>query len=89
MALALQQQRSGAAAIVAIACAIGSLIATFTAHPVVGALIALVAVIAGAIGLAVAASPKVGGGLLSIAAVILGVFGLGLSVLGMIGAILF
>ena len=89
MALAIQRQRSGGAAVVAIVGAIGSLVATFTAHPVVGALIALVAILAGAMGLAMAVSPRVGGGMLSIASIILGIFGLGLSVLGMIGALFF
>jgi hypothetical protein len=89
MALAIQRQRSGAAAVVAILCSIGSFLATFTGHPVGGALAALIAIFAGAIGMAVAVSPRVGGGAISIAAIVLGIFGLGVSVLGMIGAIVF
>jgi hypothetical protein len=89
MALAIQQQRSGAAAVTAILLAIGSFIATFSAHPVVGALLALIAILAGAIGVAASVSPRVGGGMLSVASIVLGIFGLGLSVLGMIGALVF
>jgi hypothetical protein len=89
MALALQQQRSGATAVAAILFAIGSFVATFSAHPIIGGLLALIAVIAGAIGVAVSVSPRVGGGLLSIVSIVLGVFGLGLSVLGMVGAVIF
>lgn len=83
------QQNTGTAAVSAIVAAIISLIATFSAHPFWGLILALVAIVLGGIGLAMAASPRVSGGMLSIASMVLGIFGLGASVLGMIGVIVF
>jgi hypothetical protein len=83
------EQRTGTAATLAIVAAIGGVIATFTGHPVWGLIVELVAILLGAIGLLMAASPRVSGGVLSIVAIVIGVVGLGLAVLGMIGTLVF
>jgi hypothetical protein len=49
----------------------------------------MIALALGVVGFFMAASPRVSGGLISIAAMIIAVLGLGVSVLGLIGAILF
>lgn len=82
-------QRRGAAATVAILAAVAGYVAVFTGHPFVGLLLELVAIVAGLIGLALSASPRIGGGLISVIAVVLGLAGVGASVLGMIGVIVF
>ena len=82
-------QRTGTAATLAIVAAIGGLIATFTGHPVWGLILALVAILLGAIGLVRAASPRVSGGILSIVAIIVAVLGLGVAGLGMVGTLVF
>ncbi len=82
-------QKTGTIAIIAIVCAIGSWIATFTGHPIIGILAAVAAVPLGAIGLAMSASPRVSGGLMSLAAIIIGVAGVVVGILGLIGVILF
>lgn len=81
------EQRTGAAATVAIIAALGGVIATFTGHPVWGLIIELAAAFAGIIGMLVSASPRIGGGLVSLVATVVAIFGLGLAVLGMIGAL--
>jgi hypothetical protein len=82
-------QQTGAAATIAIIAAIAGFVATFTGHPFWGLFIALVAIVSGLAGFVMAASPKVSGGILSIVAIVLGVVGLAVSVLGMVGVILF
>jgi len=82
-------QKTGTFATLAIVAAVGSYIATFTGHPIVGLLAALASIPLGLLGLLMAASPKVGGGLLSIFSMVLGVCGLGVAVLGLVGVILF
>jgi hypothetical protein len=82
-------QRTGTAATLAIVAAFGGLIATFTGHPVWGLLLALVAILFGAIGLVRAASPRVSGGILSIVAIIVAVLGLGVAGLGVVGTLVF
>ena len=82
-------QRTGTAATLAIVAALGGLIATFTGHPVWGLILALVAILLGAIGLVRAASPRVSGGILSIVAIIVAVLGLGVAGLGMVGTLVF
>jgi hypothetical protein len=82
-------QNRGAAAVIAIVSAIASFFATFSGHPFWGLFIALLAVVSGLFGFAMAASPKVSGGILSIVSIILGVMGVAASVLGMVGVILF
>ena len=82
-------QTRGVAATIAIISAIGGIVASLAGHPFWGFLILLVAILAGIAGIAMSASPKVGGGLISLISVIIAVFGLGLSVLVMIGVIIF
>ncbi|MFW6324871.1 MAG: hypothetical protein ACOC0U_07390, partial [Desulfovibrionales bacterium] len=62
---------------------------TFTGSPVLGLLISLVAIGAGTIGLIISVSPKIGGGLFSLLSILLGGLDLILSILGIIGVILF
>lgn len=89
LAIARPRQRSATSAVVAIICALGSFLATFTGHPGGGAAAAVIAVLSGVMGMAMAASPRLTGGKMSIAAIILGIFGLGVAVLGMLGKIVF
>ncbi|MEX2671219.1 MAG: hypothetical protein WD294_03800 [Phycisphaeraceae bacterium] len=81
--------RTGIVAIIAIICAIGSYLATFTGSPILGLIAALAAAGLGIVGLAISVSPKVGGGIMSIIAIVLGVFGIGVAILGLIGVIIF
>lgn len=83
------KQKTGVAATIAIIAAIGGIIASLAGHPFWGFLILAIAIIAGLAGMAMSASPKVGGGLMSLVAVVIAVFGLGLSVLVMVGVIVF
>lgn len=82
-------QRTGTAATLAIVAALGGLIATFTGHPGWGLILALLAILLGAIGLVRAASPRVSGGILSIIAIIVAVLGLGVAGLGVVGTLVF
>jgi hypothetical protein len=82
-------QKTGTTAIAAIAAAVISIIATFSGHAVIGLLVALVSLPLGALGMAMAVSPRVSGGMLSIGAIVLGIFGIGIAVLGMLGHVLF
>jgi hypothetical protein len=88
MAIAVSQRR-GTSAVIAMILAVLSIILTFSGSAVLGLVLALAAIVAGAIGLASSASPRVSGGMTSIAAVVIAIFGLGLAVLRMIGAIIF
>jgi hypothetical protein len=83
------EQRTGTAATLAIIAAIGGFVLIFTGNPGWGLLVELLAGLLGAVGLFMAASPRVSGGMLSIAAIVLAVLGLGISVLGLIGSIVF
>ena len=83
------EQRTGTAATLAIIAAIGGFVLIFTGNPGWGLLVELLAGLLGAVGLFMAASPRVSGGMLSIAAIVLAVFGLGISVLGLIGSVVF
>lgn len=83
------EQRTGTAATLAIIAAIGGFVLIFTGNPGWGLLAELIAGLLGAVGLLMAASPRVSGGLLSIAAMVLAVIGLVISVLGLIGSIVF
>jgi hypothetical protein len=62
---------------------------TITGSPLWGLLSHIAAVVLGAIGLVMAASPRVAGGLMSIAAIVLSVLAIGLDVLVLIGTIIF
>lgn len=83
------EQRTGTAATLAIIAAIGGFVLIFTGNPGWGLLVELFAGVLGAVGLIMAASPRVSGGMLSIAAIVLAVLGLGISVLGLIGSLVF
>jgi len=83
------EQKTGTAATLAIIAAIGGIIVLFTGNPGWALLIEIIAIVLGAVGFFMAASPRVSGGILSIIAIVIAVVGLGLSVLGLIGAILF
>jgi hypothetical protein len=82
-------QRTGTAAILAIIAAIGGFIVLFTGNPGWALIVEFAAVALGVIGFFMAASPRVSGAILSIAAIVIAVIGIGVSVLGLIGAILF
>jgi hypothetical protein len=81
--------RASLAAKLAMAAAIGSIIASFMGHPFLGIIVGLLGVTLSGVGFLRAASPGVRGGMLSISALVLSVIGLGLAVLVAIGVILF
>ena len=81
------EQKSGTSATLSIIAAVGSFIVTFTGHPFFGLLLGIAAIPLGGIGVALAASPKIGGGLMSVIAIVVGLIAIGVAVLGMIGAI--
>lgn len=83
------KEQTGTAATLAIIAAIGGFVLIFTGNPGWGLLVELLAGLLGAIGLVMAASPRVSGGLLSLAAIVIAVFGLGVSVLGLVGSVVF
>ena len=82
-------QRTGTPAILAIIAAISGFVLIFTGNPGWGLLLEVAAGALGVIGLVMAASPRVSGGLISIAAMIIAVLGLGVSVLGLVGTLVF
>jgi hypothetical protein len=82
-------QQTSLAATLAIVAAVGSYVLTFSGRPFLALLIALLSLPLGLAGLFMAASPRVKGGILSIAAMALGALAIVLSVLGMIGALVF
>ena len=81
------EQKAGTSATLSIIAAVGSFIVTFTGHPFFGLLLGIAAIPLGGIGVALAASPKIGGGLMSVIAIVVGLIAIGVAVLGMIGAI--
>lgn len=83
------EQTTGTAATLAIIAAVGGFVLVFTGNPGWGLLASLLAALLGVVGLAMAASPRVSGGLLSLAAIVIAVFGLGISVLGLVGSVVF
>ncbi len=83
------EQKTGTAATLSIVAAAGSYILTFTGHPLWAFLSAILALPLGIIGLLMAASPRVSGGILSLVALGLGALAIILSVLGMLGSIVF
>ena len=85
----MADQKTGTVATIAIIAAIGSFFLIFTGNPVWGLISALLSVILGAIGVIISVSPKIGGGLVSTISIILGVPAIGLSVLGIVGVIIF
>lgn len=83
------EQRTGTMAILSIVAAIAAFFAIFTGSPILGLLLAIVAIPLGIFGLLRAASPRVSGGIMSIFGIALGGIGLVLAVLGMVGMIIF
>lgn len=82
-------QRTGTAATSSIIAAIGSYFLTFTGHPVWGLLAGVASLPLGVIGMVIAASPRVSGGILSIAAMVIGALAVIISLLGIMGVIIF
>ena len=87
--LAAPEQRVGIAAWIAIIAACGSILATMGRHPGWGLFIAIVAVLCGVAGFAMAASSKIRGGLISLVSVCLGLVGAIMAVIGIIGVAIF
>jgi hypothetical protein len=83
--MATVANKTGTSAILAILAAIGSYVATFSGRPIIGLVVALLALPFGVLGLISAASPRISGGILSIVAIVLAIFGLGLAILVMLG----
>ena len=83
------EQKAGTSAIIAIISALSGFVVTAFKHPGWGMALALAAIIFGMVGLLTAASPKVGGGLLSVVSMVLGVLCLVLSIVVLIGVIVF
>lgn len=84
-----QSQKTGTLAISAIIVAIAAFFSIFSGSPILGLLLALLAVPLGIFGLLRAASPRVSGGVISILAIVLAGVGVIFSILGMLGMILF
>lgn len=80
-------QQTGAAATVAILAAIIGWIVLFARYPGWSFWLNIVAVVAGIIGLLMAASPRVSGGIASIIAIVLGAVGVILAIFGMAGSL--
>ncbi|MFO7962986.1 MAG: hypothetical protein R6U50_03610 [Desulfobacterales bacterium] len=83
------EQRTGTSATFSIVAAVGSYLLTFTGHPVWGLIVGFISLPLGLAGIIFAASPRVSGGILSLAAILLGVGAVAVSILGIIGVILF
>jgi hypothetical protein len=81
--------KTGIAAISALVAAVGSYLLSFSGHPIWALFAAIISVPLGAVGLVMAASPRVSGGIMSIIAMVLGVGGVILAVLVLVGMILF
>jgi hypothetical protein len=82
-------QKTGIFATLAIIAAVASFFLTFSGHRILALVLAVFSIPLGALGVIMAASPRVGGGLVSIIAIGLGVFAAGVAVLGMIGGVFF
>jgi hypothetical protein len=80
--------RTSGAAKVALAAAIGGIIATFAGHQGWGLFAGIAAIVFGAIGFLVSISPRVRGGPMSGFAVIIGVVGLVLALIGIVFGVL-
>jgi len=80
-------QSTGVAATIGIIATIIGWIVLFAAYPGWAFLLNIIAVVAGIIGLIMAASPSVGGGVVSIIAIIAGAVGIVLAILGMAGSL--
>ncbi len=80
-------QPAGTAASIAIIAAIVGWVVLFNARPGWSFVLQIIAVIAGILGLLMAASPRVGGGVASIIGMVLGAVGLVFAILGMVGSV--
>lgn len=80
-------QQTGTAATIAIIAAIVGWIVLFAAYPGWSFLLNILAVVAGIIGLIMAASPRVSGGIASIVGIVLGAVGVILAIFGMAGSL--
>ena len=85
----MKDQKAGTAATIAIVAAIGSFLLTVSGNPIWGLVIALLAIIMGIVGVTMSVSPKIGGGLMSIISIIFGVGDIGVSVLVILGILIF
>jgi len=84
-----RRQKMGTAAVLGIVAAVLSWVMTFAGRPFWGVALGLLGCGLGAVGLVVAASPRVRGGIVSILAIVLAGLGALVGVLGVVGVILF
>jgi len=82
-------QKTGTLAIAAIIAAVGSYLFTFSGHPLLGLVAAVLSIPLGIFGFVAAISPRTGGGILSTFAIVLGAIAVIVAVLGIIGVIIF
>ncbi|MFZ0243647.1 MAG: hypothetical protein WAL90_18560 [Desulfobacterales bacterium] len=82
-------QRRGTAATISIIAAVASYFFTFSGHPIWGLIAGMISVPAGVFGMIIAASPRVRGGIISLLAIVFGAIAVVLSILGIIGVIIF
>jgi len=82
-------QKTGTLAIAAIIAAAGSYLFTFSGHPLLGLVAAVLSIPLGIFGFVAAISPRTGGGILSTFAIVLGGIAVIVAVLGIIGVIIF
>ncbi|MFZ0133963.1 MAG: hypothetical protein WAK95_15600 [Desulfobacterales bacterium] len=82
-------QRQGTAATGSIISAIGSYFLTFSGHPIWGLFAGVIAVPLGVLGMIFAASPRVRGGIVSLLSIVFGAIAVVISILGIIGVIIF
>jgi len=83
------KQRTGAAATLAIICAVLGFVFLWSGQPFKALFLYALAIVAGGTGFTMAASPRVGGGALSLGAIGLSVVGVILAILVWIGLVLF
>ena len=85
----VDRQRTGTATIIALAAAVLGVVLVIAGNPGWALVLEVSAAVLGTVGFFMAASPRIGGGALSILAIVIAVFGIGLSVLGVIGSVIF
>src|SRR5882762_3816932 len=77
-------QRMGTGAILAVIASLGSMFLWCSGRPVIGLVLAIVAIPLGLFGFVRAASPEVSGGIASILSIIVGVVGVGVALVAML-----
>lgn len=82
-------QKPGTLAIASIIAAVGSYLFTFSGHPLLGLVAAVLSIPLGIFGFIASISPRTGGGILSTIAIVLGAIAVIVAVLGIIGVIIF